>query len=240
MKKVILFIWILNICFDCSAQDSSKIQKKISSKSYNLKFSIKRTILNIPGKTGAENIDGTIFRKNGYIYSETKFIKGIYEDTLGIFIDDNFKMVNLFNNFSKSTILVNPFYDPAEIINYALTYSNLKKNELRDNNRVSEFFFSDSFAIKKIQIVENKKNNSFIIEFAYQRLNEEVRDIINYKILTDTIVQNAPKISEYVEFKVDRYVKKPKLSGYDFLNSTVLEEWFKEIEKNKSRSNLKN
>ena len=146
-------------------------------------------------------------------------------------IDEDFKMANLFNNFSKSIILVNPFYDPAATIDYALTYSNSKKNEMRNGNIVYDYFFSDSFAIKKFQVVENNKSDLFTIEVTGQRLNEEVRDIITYKILADTIMQNAPKVSDYVEFKVDRYVKKPILSGYDFINSTALEELFKEIKK---------
>jgi len=227
MKKIVFFIWVLNICYGSAAQNISKIHQKILSKSYSLNFSITRTILIKPDKSRAETINGSIFRNGGYIYSESKFIKGIYEDTLGIMIDENFKMVNLFNNFSKSTILVNPFYDPAATIDYALTYNNSKKNEMKNGNMVYDYFFSDSFAMKKIQVVENKKINSFVIEFTYQRLNEEVRDVITYKILADTIMQNAPKVSDYVEFKGDRYVRKPILSDYDFLNSTALEEIFK-------------
>ena len=227
MKKIVFFIWVLNLYYNTSAQNISEIQKKISSKSYSLNFSINRIILATPNKSRSETINGSIFRTNGYLYSESKLFKGIYEDTLGILIDDNFKMVNLFNNFSKSTILINPFYDPAEIINYALTYSNSKKSEMKNRNLICDYFFSDSFAIKKIQVVENNKADLFTIEVTGQRLNEEVRDIITYKILADTIMRNAPKISDYVEFKVDRYVRKPILSDYDFLNSTVLEELFK-------------
>jgi hypothetical protein len=231
MKKIVCFLWVLNICCNSLAQNVSKIDKKISSKSYYLNFSITRTILIKPDKSRSETMYGSIFRNGGYIYSESKFIKGIYEDTLGIMIDDNFKMVNLFNNFSKSTILVNPFYDPAATIDYALTYSNSKKNEMKNGNMVYDYFFSDSFAIKKIQVAENNKSDSFTIEITGQRLNEEVRDIITYKFLPDTVIRNAPKISEYVEFKDGRYVQKPILSEYDFLNSTALEELFKEIKK---------
>lgn len=216
------------MCCDSPAQNISKIHKKISSKSYSLNFSIDRTILDKLNKSRSETISGLIYRNNGYIYSETKLIKGIYEDTLGLFIDDNFKMVNLFNNFSKSTILINPFYDPAEIINYAQAYSSSKKNEMKNGNWVYDYFFSsDTFAIKKIRIAENNRAKSFIIEFTYQRLNEEVHDIINYKILPDTIMQNAPKIFDYIDFKDGRYVKKPVIAEYDFFNSTALEELFK-------------
>ena len=241
MKKILFFISIIIICFNCSAQHNSKIKKNILSKNYNLKFSINRTILNVPNKSDSEIIDGSILRKNGHIYSESNLFKGIYEDTLGIIIDDNFKMVNLFNNFSKSTILINPFYDPAEIINYSILHSNLKRTEMKNGNIVYDYFFSDSFPIKKIQIVENKKTKSFIIDIIGHRLNEEVRDIINYKILADTFLRNAPKVSDYVEFKVDRYVRKPILSEYDFFNGTALEALFKEIETKKMiQSNPKN
>jgi hypothetical protein len=87
----------------------------------------------------------------------------------------------------------------------------------------------DSFAIRKIRLIENKKENSFIIEFSYQRLNEEVQDIISYKILPDTVTLNAPKIMDYIDVKDGRYVKKPILSGYDFFNSTALESLFKNM-----------
>lgn len=230
MKKIIFLIPFLNIYCNSPAQNISKIQKKISSKNYYLDFSIDRTILNMPNKPGSETINGLIFRTKGYLYSETKFIKGIYEDTLGIFIDDNFKMVTLFNNFSKSTILINPFYDPAEIINYAQSYSNSKRHEKKNGKLICDYFFSDSFAVKKIQVVETNKANLFTIEVIGQRLNEEVRDIITYKILADTIIRNAPKISDYVEFKSGRYMQKPILSEYDFFNGTVLEKIFKKSE----------
>lgn len=235
MKRIFWLIWVLYFNYNGSAQSVSEIEKKILSKNYRLKFSIKRTILNIPDKSSSEIIDGSIFRNNGYIYSETELIKGIYEDTLGLLIDEDFKMVNLFNNFSKSTILINPFYDPEEILNYALTHNNSKRKDINDGGLAYEFFFSDSFAIKKIQVSVDKDRNSFIIEFNYQRLNESIQDIINYKILPDTVMVDIPKISDYIEVRDGRYIKKPILAGYDFFNSTALEALLKEIENKKKR-----
>jgi hypothetical protein len=91
-------------------------------------------------------------------------------------------------------------------------------------------FLLIAYRQKKIRVVENKKDNSFIIEFTYQRLNETIQDIIKYKILPDTVKINAPKISDYVEVKDGKYVKKPILSNYDFVNSTVLESILKRLQ----------
>jgi hypothetical protein len=150
MQKIFFFVWLLNFGCNTASQNISDIQKKISSKSYSLNFSINSTVLKAPDKHDSEIIHGSIFRNNNYIYSETELSIGIYEDTLGLFVHKQFKMADLFNNFSKSTILINPFYDPAEILTHANTYSSSKKIETKNGDLIIDFSFSsDSIPAKK-------------------------------------------------------------------------------------------
>jgi hypothetical protein len=193
-----------------------------------LKFSIKSTILDSSEKHGTETIYGSFYRNSRHIYSETKFIKGIYEDTLGIFIDSGLEMATLFSDITHTIYLVNPFYDPSAIMNYAKKYSNSTKIINKKGDFIYDFSFpTDSVPAKKIRMIENNKDNSFIIEFTYQRLDEVVQDIISYIILSDTVKLAIPKISDYASMKDGKYIKKPIIADYHFFNSIPLESLFK-------------
>ena len=117
-----------------------------------------------------------------------------------------------------------PFYDPLEIFKYAIENNNSYKKIVGDEKIKYDFkFASDSIAVKHIFITENNKNNSFVIEFIYQSLQDEIKEIISYKILPDSSNKETKNIMEYIQEKNGKFILRSEFKNYAFFNNTSLE-----------------
>jgi len=191
MKKI-LFIVLAPLFINCnsSAQKSHDSELSILAKKYAFEFTIDRFLIDSTEIKSSEKIYGQIRRHNDFIISKSSFGLGILEDSLCLFIDDSLKIVTLDGKLTLTPRLIIPFYDPLSILNYAKRFAN-SHNETTSNviNKQDFKFPTDTIPAIRIIITENKKDNSYVVEFTYHSLGNKIKDIIYYKIIDDSEVK---------------------------------------------------
>ena len=227
MKRLILLTIIFFFySYKNFAQDSTSFQKFFSKK-YNLEFVVENILLDSLEIKSPEKVYGQIRRDNDYIYSKSSFGFGILQDSLCLFVDDSLEIVTLDGSFTLGPRLLIPFYDPLAILNYARTYNNAY-NKIVDKKKINhDFRFPDTIPARQILIIEDKKDNSFTIEFTYQSLEDKIKNIIRYKIIPGPIGKEIKNIKDFIEERDGKFILKPELKGYAFFNSLSLESIFK-------------
>lgn len=231
MKKV-LFLISISFFLNCnnSVQENSKVLEKILSKKYNLEFSIESIFLNAVNGESVEKINGLIKRENEYVYSKSSFGFGVKEDSLCIYVDDDLKSVDLDGPLTMGPKLVLWFYDPLAIYNYGLRYNNFYRRQSKNSLIKHNFGFADTIPVIQILIEETKNDNSFVIEITYYSLGDKIKDVINYKIISDDVNKETIKIKDFVQEENGKFVLRHEhknLKDYTFFNALPLESIFK-------------
>jgi hypothetical protein len=224
MKKILSFVVIVSF-INCSntGQLSSDLPPKFQSGRYSFEFSIERFRLNKDQIIPTELIYGQIYRKNSLIISKSPAGLGIADDSLCLFIDDSLKIITLDGRLTMNPKLLTPFYDPLSFFSYANKFKNSYKKTSNTKSIKHDFEFSaDTIPVTRIVIIENKNDNSCVIEFSYLSLQDKFKDIIFYKSTPDLTSRSGKNISDFIVLIDGKYRPHQNFKDYTLFDATSL------------------
>jgi hypothetical protein len=221
MYRLMLFsIIVLISTLKSKASDTIPDISTVLSEKYLLQFSGSEYSYNKNAAVFKKKIAGEIKKSLDMLFSKSTDIVGIFKDTTIFLIDQKIKIIYVGSKNKNEFPLLSPFYDPSELIVFALKNKAILSKSKDKKTTTYKFCFPDSLHLPVYEISlyfesHLSVNSSFSVKFIFEREGIKIMDVIDYSPTNEFPIK---KIEDYLEIKNGQLMPKEIYKNYQFVN----------------------